>query len=93
MNVNNFSEFYNILTSSGLGTVPPFDNFKLTVDKYLAECDCINPVEKAKKLADSKSLYESIVRGPISPYINTIKSKKSTTVLNFYNNGRLLITY
>ena len=93
MNINNFSDFYNVLKSCGLDTTSPFDNFVRTVDKYLAECDCINPTAKAQKLSDSKSLYEGIVRGPISSYIHTIKSKKSTMVLHFYNNGRLLISY
>jgi len=93
MNINNFTDFYNLIKSCGLQSVSPFNNFISTVEQYVSICECDNPSLKAAKLADSINIYESIISGAVSSYINTFKSKKSVSVIHFYNRGRLVRTY
>jgi hypothetical protein len=93
MNVNNFTEFYNLIKNCGLSSTSPFDNFIRTTDQYLSLCECTQPTEKSEKLSSAKSLYEGIVSGPISSHINSIKIKKSSPKIHFYSNGRLLRSY
>ena len=93
MNINNFTEFYNLIKSCGLQSTSPFDNFVKTVDQYIALCSCADMSGKESKLKDSKSIYVSIINGSISSYINTIKSKKSVNTISFYNGGNLIKTY
>ena len=93
MNINNFTEFYNLIKLCGLQSTSPFDNFVKTVDQYIALCSCADTSGKESKLKDSKSIYVSIINGSISSYINTIKSKKSVNTISFYNGGNRIRTY
>ena len=93
MNINNFTEFYNLIISCGLQSTSPFDNFVKTVNQYIVLCSCADASGKESKLRDSKNMYVSIINGSVSSYINTLKSKKSASTISFYNGGNLIRTY
>ena len=93
MNINNFTEFYNLIKSCGLQSTSPFDNFVKTVDQYIVLCSCLDQSGKESKLKDSKSIYVSIINGSVSSYINTMKSKNSVSTISFYNGVNLIKTY
>ena len=93
MNINNFTEFYNLIKSCGLQSTSPFDNFVKTVDQYIVLCSCADTSGKESKLRDSKNIYVIIINGSVSSYINTLKSKKSASTISFYNGGNLIRTY
>lgn len=93
MNINNFTQLYNLIKESGLQNNSPFDNFVKTVDQYIALCNCAQPREKEIKLKECKQMYEYIAVTSISSYAYTIKIKHSVSFLKFYNNGNLIATY
>ncbi len=93
MNINNFTEFYNLIKTCGLQSTSPFNNFVKTVEQYIAACSCADVGNKESKLKDSKSIYVSIINGSVSSYINTMKSKNSVSTISFYNGVNLIKTY
>ncbi len=93
MNINNFTEFYNLIKTCGLQSTSPFNNFVKTVEQYIALCNCVDASGKESKLKASKDIYASIINGSVSSYINTMKSKKSASTISFYNGGVLIKTY
>lgn len=93
MNISNFTQLYNLIKELGLQNNSPFDNFVKNVDQYLALCNCTQPREKEIKLKECKQIYECIVRTSMSSYAHTIKNKKSSSYLRFYNGGNLIASY
>jgi cell division septum initiation protein DivIVA len=89
--INNFTEFYNLVKSVGLQSTPPYENFVKTVDRYVSLCGCDQASKKDEAAASSKRIYESIVRSDISAQINSIKSKKGVSKIEFYASSTTLL--
>ena len=86
MNINNVTEFYNLLKSKGL--VSEFSNLIDCVDNYKAKCLCNNPTDKLNTYNNCVSIYTAIVNGPISNYIYKIGQS-----VTFYEKGRVIKSY
>lgn len=93
MNINNFTQFYNIIKQCNLESNSPFNNFIKTVDEYITICSCNNPSLKQQKLNDSKRLYSSIIKGSVSNFISIIKSKTGSINISFFDGGVLISKY
>jgi hypothetical protein len=93
MNVNNFSEFYNLVTTSGLQSSSPFDNYIRNVDSYKALCSCENPTGKEEKRKQVIEMYIQLAGNNVQTYLNIIRSKIGNQKISFFNDGALIRQY
>lgn len=91
--INHFTDFYNLINAVGLASTPPFDNFIKTVRRYIDLCGCDRASEKAQAQDSSRKLYTSLAKNEISSYISMIKAKKNTNKVRFFNENVFLVEY
>jgi len=91
--INHFTDFYNLITSVGIKSLPPYDNFVKTADKFVALCGCDQAAQKKDTGEAAKRLYESLARSDIGSQIPLIKQKRNVTKIEFYSENVLLAKY
>jgi hypothetical protein len=91
MNINNVTEFCNMMRSVGLSSI--IGNLNGCIAHYSAICDCDNPSEKAKKYQECNDMYAAIVRSSIPSNAFSIKKKLKVQSIAFYKNGSLIASY
>jgi hypothetical protein len=91
--INHFTDFYNLVTSVGLKSISPYDNFVKTADKFVALCSCDQVTQKKDAGEAAKRLYESLARAEIGSQIQLIKKKRSVSKVEFYSDNNLIAKY
>ena len=91
--INHFTDFYNLIKSVGLSSVPPYDNFTKTADRFVSLCGCDQISKKNEAGEDSKRLYISLAKSEISSHVQLIKKKRNVSKIEFYSDNVLISKY
>lgn len=93
IDINHFTDLFNLINSVGLSNTRPFDNFDKTVRRYISLCSCDRVSERHQAGEDARRLYSSLIRNEITQYIQMIKTKRNVTAISFFEAGKLVIKY
>ncbi len=92
MNINNISDFYQFIRSSGLiNLTPVVTAFIVCMEEYGRLCPCDPQETRNAKLASCKAFYITFL-SRVSPHRQTLLSKTADNSIVFANDHQYITT-